>query len=126
MSYQRPDGATVQFVRPAHGLIALHGADIVPVSLLGLPAATPQGHRFLSGHHRDPARRRVRRLLESRGRVIAGYGDRRERIRAALLKSRRRPGADAGIAAGRSDRAGRMAGGLRATSRNSWPCRRNA
>ena len=30
MSYQRPDGATVQFVRPVHKLIALHGAQVVP------------------------------------------------------------------------------------------------
>ena len=38
MSYQRPDGATVQFVRPVHRLIALHGSDVVPVALLGLDA----------------------------------------------------------------------------------------
>ncbi|HET7061208.1 MAG TPA: glycine--tRNA ligase subunit beta, partial [Nitrosospira sp.] len=37
MSYQLDDGwTTVHFVRPAHGLVALHGAEIVPVSVLGL------------------------------------------------------------------------------------------
>ena len=37
MSYQLADGATtVQFVRPAHGLVALHGADVVAVKALGL------------------------------------------------------------------------------------------
>jgi glycyl-tRNA synthetase beta chain len=48
MSYQLADGATtVQFVRPAHGLIALHGAAIVPVTALGLTAGRiTHGHRF--------------------------------------------------------------------------------
>lgn len=48
MTYQLADGwSTVNFVRPAHGLIALHGADIVPVSVLGLQAGrVTHGHRF--------------------------------------------------------------------------------
>src|SRR5881392_4170363 len=49
MSYQRPDGSTVQFVRPAHSLIALHGEQVVPLAILGLQAGrTTLGHRFLS------------------------------------------------------------------------------
>src|SRR4051812_23700324 len=49
MTYQRPDGASVQFVRPVHSLIALHGTDVLPLSLLGLSAGrTTRGHRFLS------------------------------------------------------------------------------
>ncbi|MEO6595307.1 MAG: glycine--tRNA ligase subunit beta, partial [Planctomycetota bacterium] len=48
MTYQQADGWTsVKFVRPAHRLIALHGADIVPVTALGLAAGREtQGHRF--------------------------------------------------------------------------------
>ncbi len=49
MSYQLADGLTsVNFVRPAHGLVALHGADVVEkVTALGLKAGrTTQGHRF--------------------------------------------------------------------------------
>ncbi|MBN8748438.1 MAG: glycine--tRNA ligase subunit beta, partial [Variovorax sp.] len=50
MTYPDPSGEgweTVNFVRPAHGLIALHGADVVPVSVLGLEAGRmTQGHRF--------------------------------------------------------------------------------
>jgi len=54
MSYQLEHGAGVQpgwtsvnFVRPAHGLVALHGAAVVPVSALGLSAGRQtQGHRF--------------------------------------------------------------------------------
>ena len=88
MSYQRPDGTTVHFVRPAHGLIALYGAEIVPVSVLGLQASNiTQGHRFLSQGTIEIAHAgEYAGLLESRGRVIAGYADRRERIRSALLK----------------------------------------
>lgn len=37
MRYQLADGkTTVKFVRPAHGLVALYGADIVPIQALGL------------------------------------------------------------------------------------------
>ncbi|TXI19384.1 MAG: glycine--tRNA ligase subunit beta [Roseateles sp.] len=48
MSYQLADGWTdVKFVRPAHGLVALHGSEIVPVQALGLSAGrTTTGHRF--------------------------------------------------------------------------------
>jgi len=48
MGYQLADGTTtVQFVRPAHGLVALHGEGIVPVNALGLQAGrTTHGHRF--------------------------------------------------------------------------------
>ena len=50
MRYQLADGVTtVKFVRPAHGLIALHGADVVPVTALGLAAGRETlGHRFMS------------------------------------------------------------------------------
>ena len=48
MQYQLADGWTsVSFVRPAHGLVALHGEDVVPVRALGLDAGrTTHGHRF--------------------------------------------------------------------------------
>lgn len=48
MTYQLADGWTnVNFVRPAHGLVALHGSDVVAVSALGLSAGnSTQGHRF--------------------------------------------------------------------------------
>ena len=48
MSYQLADGWTnVHFVRPAHGLIALHGTDVIDVSVLGLRAGrSTLGHRF--------------------------------------------------------------------------------
>ena len=48
MQYQLDDGWTsVNFVRPVHGLVALHGEQVVSVSALGLQAGRDtQGHRF--------------------------------------------------------------------------------
>ncbi len=53
MSYQLetdcelPGWSSVNFVRPAHSLIALHGSAVVPVKALGLTAGnSTQGHRF--------------------------------------------------------------------------------
>jgi glycyl-tRNA synthetase beta chain len=48
MTYQLADGwESVQFVRPAHRLVALHGAMVIPISVLGLQAGRiTQGHRF--------------------------------------------------------------------------------
>ncbi len=48
MTYQLADGwSNVNFVRPAHGLVALHGSEIVSITALGLTAGnTTQGHRF--------------------------------------------------------------------------------
>jgi len=87
MSYQRPDGSTVQFVRPVHGLIALHGEEIVDLSVLGLQAGrTTLGHRFMSEgvltiDHAD----QYADVLENQGRVVPGVIARKERIRTALL-----------------------------------------
>jgi glycyl-tRNA synthetase beta chain len=53
MSYQLetdcelPGWSSVNFVRPAHGLVALHGSAVVPVKALGLTSGnTTHGHRF--------------------------------------------------------------------------------
>ena len=53
MSYQLetdcelPGWTSVNFVRPAHGLVALHGSAVVPVKALGLTSGnTTHGHRF--------------------------------------------------------------------------------
>lgn len=52
MSYQLESGTlpgwdTVSFVRPVHGLVALHGSEVVNVEKFGLKATREtQGHRF--------------------------------------------------------------------------------
>ncbi|KQV53805.1 glycine--tRNA ligase subunit beta [Duganella sp. Root336D2] len=90
MSYQRPDGETVQFVRPVHALIALHGATVLPLTLLGLTAANKtEGHRFLT----EPGKREITvanaetyaSTLACAGKVVAGFEARKEAIRSALL-----------------------------------------
>ena len=49
MSYQLADLSTVQFVRPAHHLVALHGSAVVPIEVLGLKADRHTlGHRFIA------------------------------------------------------------------------------
>jgi len=86
MSYQRPDGSTVQFVRPAHKLLALHGSQVVPVAILGLTAGRHTlGHRFLA--HKElniESAGSYAQQLERDGKVIAGFAARKEQIRAAL------------------------------------------
>src|SRR5450830_1748005 len=88
MSYQRPDGETVHFVRPVHSIIALHGTDILPIALLGLQSdRVTQGHRFLSAgkvsiaHANDYAN-----ALKTEGKVVASVTERKEQIRTALLQ----------------------------------------
>lgn len=84
MTYQINDGwESVNFVRPAHGLVALHGDEIVPISTLGLTAGnTTQGHRFEA---KKPvvtisnADTYAQQLLEE-GAVIAGFDARRAEI----------------------------------------------
>ena len=87
MSYQRPDGTTVQFVRPVHSLLALHGADIIGLTLLGLNAGrTTAGHRFLSkGELRIEQADSYSLVLREQGKVIASVAERKETIRSALL-----------------------------------------
>jgi glycyl-tRNA synthetase beta chain len=83
MSYQLPDGlSTVKFVRPAHGLVALHGEDVIDVSTLGLKAGRlTRGHRFL-GETDIELKSAVdyeSRLRDS-GKVVASFDARRKLI----------------------------------------------
>ena len=88
MSYQLADGeTTVQFVRPAHGLLALHGVDVVPIHALGLDAGrVTHGHRFQGAanielKHADEYEAR----LETEGGVIASFAKRRTEIMRLLF-----------------------------------------
>ena len=87
MSYQLPNSTeTVKFVRPAHGLVALHGGDVVAVSALGLNAGrVTHGHRFLGARDIElqHANDYESRLLEE-GKVIASFDQRRANIEAQL------------------------------------------
>ncbi len=78
-----PGWSTVSFVRPAHGLIALHGSAVVPVTALGLRAGnSTQGHRFEACvspvviAHADT----YEKILDDDGAVIASFDKRRADI----------------------------------------------
>jgi len=96
MTYQLADGWTgVNFVRPAHGLMALHGSEVVGVTALGLSAGNQtQGHRFeakvspLVLKHAD----HYAEQLNTEGAVIASFSERKAEI-ARQLKA-------AGLSAG--------------------------
>ena len=84
MTYQLADGwSDVKFVRPAHGLVALHGSDVVAIEALGLKAGnTTHGHRFealvdpVVLQHADS----YAATLAKDGAVIASFADRRAEI----------------------------------------------
>jgi len=84
MTYQLADGwSNVNFVRPAHGLVALHGSDIVPVSALGLIASNiTQGHRFEAKNAVITLKNAdtYSEQLKNEGAVIASYDERRAEI----------------------------------------------
>jgi glycyl-tRNA synthetase beta chain len=84
MSYAREGSYynDVKFVRPAHRLLALHGADIVPVTALGLDAGrTTGGHRFLGRRDIDVVNALAyEETLAAEGKVIASFDERREKI----------------------------------------------
>jgi glycyl-tRNA synthetase beta chain len=86
MSYQRPDGTTVKFARPAHGLVALHGESVVPVSTLGLHAQrVTRGHRFIGRAEIDLATAEAYApTLAAEGKVMVSFDERRAKIVAAL------------------------------------------
>lgn len=100
MSYQRQHGHaaghTVRFVRPAHSLVALHGAQVLPLTLLGLDAGRQtEGHRFLSpGRIKLADADSYAATLAEPGKVIASFGERKEKIRKALLEGAAKSAAD--------------------------------
>ena len=90
-----PGWSSVNFVRPAHRLVALHGSTVVPVKALGLSAGhTTLGHRFEAAvspvaiadadAYADTLRRD--------GAVIASFAERRAEIARQLAAAAERVG----------------------------------
>jgi glycyl-tRNA synthetase beta chain len=82
-----PGWSSVNFVRPAHSLIALHGSSVVPVKTLGLTAGnSTKGHRFEAKlstvvvPHAD----QYDEVLKRDGSVIASFAERRAEIERQL------------------------------------------
>ncbi|MET3443345.1 glycyl-tRNA synthetase beta chain [Variovorax paradoxus] len=101
MSYQLESGcelpgwSSVSFVRPAHGLVALHGDTVVPVEALGLHAGREtHGHRFEAAV--DPVVLRDANSyalqMQDDGAVIASFEARRTEIARQLAAAAVRVG----------------------------------
>jgi len=84
MTYQLADGWTsVNFVRPAHSLVALHGNEVVAVTALGLTAGNAtQGHRFEAAVSPVVLKNAdsYAEQLKTEGAVIASFAERRAEI----------------------------------------------
>jgi glycyl-tRNA synthetase beta chain len=81
--------AEVQFARPVHRIITLHGKQILSINALGINASNhTQGHRFLAPEVITIASAdQYAATLENAGKIIAGFKGRRDLIASALLKS---------------------------------------
>ena len=97
MRYQLQDGWTsVHFVRPAHGLVVMHGTQVlISVKALGLAAGnTTHGHRFEAQaepvvlHNADSYAKQLR----EEGAVIASFTERRADIARQLQAAAQRIG----------------------------------
>jgi glycyl-tRNA synthetase beta chain len=75
-----------QFVRPAHGLVMMHGRQVVPGKVLGLESTKrTQGHRFLGkGAITLADATEYEARLRDEGMVIADFAARREEIERQL------------------------------------------
>lgn len=105
MTYQLEQGegadfqagwTSVNFVRPAHGLVALHGADEVAVAVLGLKSGrSTQGHRFEAAVSpvvlKDADS--YAEQLKTEGAVIASFAERRAEIVRQLQAAAAKAGA---------------------------------
>ena len=84
MTYQLADGwSSVNFVRPAHGLVAMHGSSTLDISALGLKSGnSTSGHRFeakvekIQLNHADS----YAEQLLNEGAVIASFDARKAEI----------------------------------------------
>ena len=81
-----------QFVRPVHGLVMLHGARVVPGSVLGVSSTgTTHGHRFMAiGPIALNSADAYEARLRDDGMVIADFAQRRAEIESALLAAAKR------------------------------------
>jgi len=87
MTYQLADGQTdVSFVRPAHGLVVLHGDDVIEASALGLTSGRiAHGHRFQGANNIElDTASRYEELLRQYGKVEPVFAVRRSMILSQL------------------------------------------
>ena len=75
-------GGEEAFIRPVHWVVMLHGKRVVPATILGCRSGrVSRGHRFMGERRLSvPAAEHYQEALRTRGRVIAGFAARRERL----------------------------------------------
>jgi glycyl-tRNA synthetase beta chain len=85
----------IQFVRPVHGLIMLHGSKVVPGEVLGLKSGNKtRGHRFMRrGLVTIKRATDYAKTLRTQGKVVAGYDERQTLIVRGLDKAASKLGA---------------------------------
>jgi glycyl-tRNA synthetase beta chain len=98
MQYQLDDGTNVSFVRPAHGLVALWGSDVIAAKVLGLSSdRLTHGHRFQGAKNINLAHANdYATVLSKEGHVVASLEERRAMISAQLREQSTRLGASIG------------------------------
>lgn len=81
--------ADVEFARPAHSIIALHGKQTLHISALGIDAENQtEGHRFLApGVITIASADQYESDLSTKAKVLPSFNKRREFIESALLKA---------------------------------------
>ena len=106
MTYQLADGETdVNFVRPAHGLVVMHGDDVISATTLGLQAGRiTHGHRFQGANNVEvDSATRYEGLLREYGKVEPIFWNRCEMIRNQLHEKANSLGASLGDISGYAD-----------------------
>lgn len=99
MNYQLADGVTeANFVRPAHGLVAMHGAEVVSAAAFGLTSSNiTHGHRFQGANNIEiDEASRYEELLRRFGKVEPVFATRREMILSQLESKAKSLGATLG------------------------------
>ena len=79
----------VEFARPVHRIVAMHGSHVLPIQVFGMTASNAtEGHRFMSsGPIAIQSAVDYENELEREGKVIASFSKRRQLIEAELLKA---------------------------------------
>lgn len=88
---------TAEFVRPVHWLVMLYGSEVIQSRVLDVPAGQhTRGHRFMAPKEikvTSPAS--YAKALRERGKVVPGFEERREIIRAAVTSKAAELGGEA-------------------------------
>ncbi len=106
MTYQLADGQTdVSFIRPAHGLVVLHGDDVIEAIALGLASGRiTHGRRFQGANNIElDTASRYEELLRQYGKVEPVFGARRSMILSQLEAKATSLGATLGSAESYAD-----------------------